>query len=60
MTTLAQDARFAGKRQNSLVVTLQHVDWIAVALAVAAFVVYTRTLAPSVLWSDYGEYQYSA
>ena len=60
MTTLAQDARFAGKRQNSLVVPLQHVDWIAVALAVAAFVVYTRTLAPSVLWSDYGEYQYSA
>ena len=60
MTTLAQDTRFAGKRQNSLVVTLQHVDWIAVALAVAAFVVYTRTLAPSVLWSDYGEYQYSA
>jgi|GEM_PF-4785155 len=40
--------------------TARRIDWLAVALAVAAFAVYARTLAPSVLWSDYGEYQYSA
>jgi hypothetical protein len=36
------------------------VDWVAVLVALVTFAGYLRTLAPSVLWSDWGEYQYSA
>ena len=38
----------------------RRVDWLAVALVVVTFAVYAQTLAPSVLWADEGEFQYSA
>jgi len=39
---------------------VRHVDWAAVALAIVTFAAFLRTLAPSVLWSDEAEFQYSA
>ncbi len=39
---------------------VRHVDWAAVALALVTFAAFLRTLAPSVLWSDEAEFQYSA
>ncbi len=57
---LAVPRRMAGKLLPAVARLSARIDWLAVIIAVVVSAAYLRTLAPSVLWSDYGEYQYSA
>lgn len=49
-----------GHHLPGYVQAIRRVDWIAMAVALATLAIYLRTLAPSVLWADEGEFQYSA
>lgn len=62
MSALAAPPSPQSKGNNipGYVQAIRRVDWIVVAVAAVTLAVYVRTLAPSVLWADEGEFQYSA